>query len=71
MVDQTYNGDSRTSASTATGFCEEELEMILESLCDMLSNTGFLTSLYASFDCEPTKPDIARPLVSYLGKCAR
>lgn len=55
----------------STGYSEDDLELILECLCDVLSYPGILPSLFASFDCDPTKPDIATPLVHYLGKCAR
>ena len=54
-----------------TGFSDEELEIILDSLCDLLADSGLLPSLFASFDCDPTRPDIAGPLLRYLGQCSR
>jgi len=83
-LSETYGNDnnSRSNSSAATaaapqaasytaGFCEEELEMILDSLCDLLSDEGFLPTLFASFDCDPTKPDIVSPLLNYIGQCSR
>lgn len=52
-------------------FTIEELELILESLSDLISDSGFLPSLFASFDCDPTKPDIIQPLIHYLSRSTR
>jgi hypothetical protein len=52
-------------------FSTEELELILESLSDLISDSGFLPSLFASFDCDPTKPDIIQPLIHYLSRSTR
>lgn len=49
----------------------EELEMILESLADLVSDAGFIPSLYASFDCDPSKPDVVQPLIHLLSRCTR
>lgn len=51
-------------------FTVEELEIILESLADLMSDAGFLPSLFLSFDCDPTTVDIAQPMVDFLSKCA-
>jgi hypothetical protein len=53
------------------GYGLEELEMILESLADLLADPGFIPSLFASYDCDPLASDIVRPLVHYLCQCAR
>lgn len=52
-------------------FSVEELEMIFDCLLDFIAIPGFIPSLYASFDCDATKPDAVKPLFQYLGKCAR
>lgn len=54
-----------------SGFSLEELSILLESLTDLALARGFLQSLFATFDCDPTKPDIVRPLLSYMSKCTR
>ena len=67
----------RASITTASaklfrsGFSIEELGMILESLADLLLARGFLQSLYATFDCDPTKADLVQPLLGYLSKCTK
>lgn len=57
--------------TTPDGFSPEELGIIMESLADLVLGRGFLQSLYATFDCDPTKPDIVGPLLGYLSKCTR
>jgi hypothetical protein len=52
-------------------FSIEELELIFDCLLDFIAIPGFIPSLYASFDCDATKPDAVKPLFQYLGKCAR
>lgn len=47
----------------------EDLEVVLESLCDLVSDVSFIPSLYASFDSNPSKPDIVFPLVENVSKC--
>eukprot|EP00596_Hydrurales_sp_CCMP1899_P004941 CAMPEP_0119047238 /NCGR_PEP_ID=MMETSP1177-20130426/51980_1 /TAXON_ID=2985 /ORGANISM="Ochromonas sp, Strain CCMP1899" /LENGTH=1905 /DNA_ID=CAMNT_0007021581 /DNA_START=110 /DNA_END=5824 /DNA_ORIENTATION=- len=60
-----------SSSSSGAGFTIEELEIILESLADLLADLGFIPSLFASFDCDLTKGDVVQPLVKYLGACMR
>jgi hypothetical protein len=48
----------------------EELEMIFDSFVDFLGHSGFMSSLYSSFDCDPTKPDILQPMFQYISKCS-
>ena len=57
--------------SSPTSFSIAEIELILESLADLLADLGFLPSLFASFDCDPSKGDIVQPLIKYLGACMR
>ena len=57
--------------SIQNGFSQEELEIIMESLADLVLGRGFIQTLYATFDCDPTKPDIVAPLLGYLSKCTR
>ncbi len=52
-------------------FSVDELELVLESLCDLLADASFVPSLYASFDCDPTRPDVARPLLKSICVCSR
>ena len=40
--------------------------MIMESLSDLVSYDGFLSSLFISFDCDPIKPDLVRSLFEYM-----
>lgn len=54
-----------TSPPVATGpitettyFRLDELELILESLGDVVSDLSFLPSLFVSFDCDPTSADL-------------
>lgn len=58
-------------AVTLVGFSVEELEVIFESLSDIMADQGFIPSLFASFDCDPTKSDIIVPVIRYLSHCAR
>ena len=53
------------------GYKLEALELVLESLVDLVSDAAFLPSLFASFDCDPSKSDIAKPLVVHLSRCTR
>jgi hypothetical protein len=59
------------TSGAGVGFSIDEIEIILESLADLLADPGFIPSLFASFDCDPTKADIVQPLVKYLGTCIR
>lgn len=52
-------------------FGVDELELVLESLCDLLADASFVPSLYASFDCDPTRPDLAQPLLTSICSCSR
>lgn len=58
------------SPQSSNQFSVEELEMIFDCLLDFIAIPGFIPSLYASFDCDATKPDAVKPLFQYLGKCA-
>jgi hypothetical protein len=49
----------------------EAIEMILDSLCDLIAEDSFLPSLYASFDCYPTAADIVKPFIQLLTKASR
>ena len=71
IITATPDKNNSMISYTNNGFSDEELGMIMESLCDIISNKGFITSIFASFDCEPTKPDIVKPLFDYLGECSR
>ena len=57
-------------ATEVNEYSVDELELILDSFVDFLGHTGYMTSLYASFDCDPMKPDILRPMFQYISKCA-
>ena len=70
IVGQGAGGGSISNGSSAV-FSTDELEIVLESLSDLLADPSFLPSLFASFDCDPTKTDIVQPLVKYLGSCKR
>ena len=53
-------------------FTYEELLLILEHLNDLISScNGFIAALYATFDCDPLKSDLAKPLLLYLSQCSR
>ena len=61
---------SVSSADKDTQFTVDELEMIFDSFVDFLGNAGFMTCLFSSFDCDPTKPDLLQPMLQYVSKCA-
>ena len=65
------SGSSSAANSSSASFSTDELEIVLESLTDLLADPSFIPSLFASFDCDPTKADIVQPLVKYLGTCKR
>ena len=67
----TLNGGHTNSTNSSAPFSVEELEVVLESLVDLLADPSFLPSLFASFDCDPTKSDVVQPLIRYLGTCKR
>ena len=48
----------------------DELELILESLGDVVSDLSFLPALFVSFDCDPTSADLVQPLLEYLSRCS-
>ena len=58
-------------AAIQNGFSQEELGIIMESLADLVLGRGFIQTLYATFDCDPSKPDIVGPLLGYFSKCSR
>ena len=58
-------------AGAPSSFSIDEIEIVLESLADLLADLGFLPSIFASFDCDPSKGDIVQPLVKYLTSCMR
>ena len=60
-----------STSNSSTSFTVGELEIILESLADLLADLGFLPSLFASFDCDPSKGDIVQPMIKYLSSCMR
>jgi hypothetical protein len=65
---------SKSSAETSkySGYYSIELlEVILESLQDVLSEPGFLSMMFISFDCDPSRQNIFQPMFSYLCKCSR
>jgi Sec7 domain len=62
---------TQPAAGAPSSFSIDELEIVLESLADLLADLGFLPSLFASFDCDPSKGDIVQPLVKYLSSCMR
>jgi hypothetical protein len=64
------NSTAASSAHRDT-YSIEQLEMILESLLDALSDSSFLAMIFISFDCDPSRVDIMKPMFSYLCKCAR
>ena len=47
----------------------DELELILESLGDVVSDLSFIPALFVSFDCDPTSADLVQPLLEYLSRC--
>ena len=59
------------TTNASKDFRLEELELIFEMLCDVLSDTTILPSLFVSFDCHPTSVDIVRPLVNHICRCSR
>ena len=59
------------TTSSSAAFSLDEIEIILESLADLLADIGFLPSLFTSFDCDPSKGDIVQPLIKYLSSCMR
>lgn len=57
------------AASSSADFRLDELEVIFESLSDLLSDVSVLPTWFASFDCDPTSADLVQPLVQYLCRC--
>ena len=57
------------SASEDSNFRIDELEVIFESLSDILSDSALLPSLFVSFDCNPTSIDLVQPIVQYICRC--
>jgi hypothetical protein len=56
-------------STDGSSFRLDELEVIFESLSDLLSDVAVLPSWFASFDCDPTSADLVQPLVQYLCRC--
>jgi len=54
-----------------TMYTNTELDIIFDSLSDILSDHTFVTTLFISFDCDPQRPDVLQPLLHYLSRCAR
>lgn len=54
---------------THAPFSEEQICAVLESLHDLLANAGFLTTLFASFDCDCAREDLVQPLLHLMGQC--
>jgi hypothetical protein len=44
----------------------ELLEYLVDSLCDLLASISFLPSIYATFDCNWSSPDLATSLIKYI-----
>jgi len=57
------------AAGDAAFFRLDELELILESLGDVVSDLSFVPALFVSFDCDPTSADLVQPLLEYLSRC--
>lgn len=49
----------------------ELLEYLVDSLCDLLASVSFLPSIYATFDCNLSSPDIAGALVKNISNLSR
>lgn len=49
----------------------EVLEMIFESLTDLISDDALFPALYVSFDCNPLSLDLIQPLVQLLTRATR
>ena len=67
---QVHDGVAAPTATSSgdddSHFRIDELEVIFESLSDILSDGTMLPSLFASFDCNPTSIDLVQPLVKYI-----
>ena len=63
------NDKKQTSGSRS--YTLSELETICESLEDLVSDQGFLPTLFLSFDCDSGKTDVVQPLIRYLSLCVR
>ena len=59
-----------SSSASSSAFRLDELEVVFESLSDLLSDRALLPALFVSFDCNPTSTDLAQPLVQYISRCA-
>lgn len=55
----------------ACSFGVQEMEAIHYNLLDLVSDAGFLCSLFLSFDCNPMKPDVLVPLVGGISRSFR
>ena len=59
------------NAPTPNSYSIGHVEVILESLLDTLSDSSFLAMVFISFDCDPSRGDILKPMLNYLCKCSR
>lgn len=58
-----------TSAAEVGNFRLDEIEIILQSLTDVLSDPSTLPTWFASFDCDPTSADLVQPMIEYICRC--
>jgi hypothetical protein len=70
MIDSHSNGSFESPVDSPKDgrerkFTIDEIEMVLESLTDIIVEPGFMVSLFMSFDCDCTKPDIVQQLWKY------
>jgi hypothetical protein len=61
---------AQQTGAAESGFRLDEIEAILESLSDLLSEGSLLTTWFASFDCDPTSADLVQPVVEYICRCS-
>ena len=63
------SGASLDGGAGGSSFRLDELEVVFESLSDLLSDVSVLPGWFASFDCDPTSADLVQPLIQYLCRC--
>lgn len=68
-ISTSVGGAAQDTGSNSNSFRLDDLQVIFESLCDLLSDVSVLPSWFASFDCDPTSADLVQPLVLYLCRC--
>lgn len=59
------------TTAMALNFKVDELEMIMESLNDLLSEASLIPSLFISFDCNPAKRNLLQPMIQLISSCSR